>query len=70
MVYRIAFQPIWDLVNQEVVAYEALMRPRDGHLAFLRRIGARYAQGFYLGMPKFAEEYEEGSLSKHVAHWY
>ena len=39
-------------------------------VAFLHRIGARYAQGFYLGMPKFAEEYEEGSLSKHVAHWY
>jgi len=30
MVYRIAFQPIWDLVHQEIIAYEALMRPRDG----------------------------------------
>lgn len=30
MVYRIAFQPIWDLVRQEVIGYEALMRPRDG----------------------------------------
>lgn len=28
--WRIAYQPIWDIVNQKVIAYEALMRPKDG----------------------------------------
>lgn len=27
-------------------------------MTFLREIGAQYAQGFYLGKPKFVEEYE------------
>lgn len=28
--YRIAYQPIWDLVTQQILGYEALMRPIDG----------------------------------------
>lgn len=28
--WRIAYQPIWDIVKKKVIAYEALMRPKDG----------------------------------------
>lgn len=29
-VWRVAYQPIWDIVKHRVIAYEALMRPNDG----------------------------------------
>ncbi|MCF8568241.1 EAL domain-containing protein [Alicyclobacillus tolerans] len=38
-------------------------------VAFLQDIDVRYAQGFYLGKPKFADEYEKGSGNTYVAYW-
>lgn len=37
-------------------------------ITFLRSINARYAQGFYLGKPKFVEEYEVERMDANVAY--
>ena len=55
-----------DRIGTKLVV-EGIEHPSD--VEFLKSIGGRYAQGFYLGTPKFAEEYlKKGSATFHVTH--